>query len=333
MSSDCFNALPDAHRETARSVLSAAFGSVPIGAITPITGGATSASVFQVEVGNRRYLLRMEGQPSPLRNPHQYLSMRIAAEAGIAPEIHYIDEAARVAVIDFIEQRPLKAYPGGPRALAQALGELLSRVQAAPVFPIFVNYPDIVARLFAHVRRTGLFAAGLLDAHVERLERLSEAYDAGATRLVSSHNDPVPNNILFDGKRLWLIGWESAYRNDPLVDVAIVLDHLARSPELEGVLLQAWIGRAPDEAVRIRLELIRALTRLYYAGVLLSASAAASWVTGDTDLSAPTVAEFQQAIRAGRLKPGAPQTKHILGKMLLASFLSGVAPPGFDAAV
>jgi aminoglycoside phosphotransferase (APT) family kinase protein len=333
MSKDCFEGFPAAHRETARSALSAAFGSAPIGAITPVTGGATSASVFRVEVGGRRYLLRMEGAPSPLRNPHQYVSMRIAAEAGIAPRIHYVDEATRVAVIDFIEQRPLKAYPGGPRALAQALGELLSRVQATPVFPSFVNYPDIVARLFAHVRRTGLFAAGLLDPHVERLELFREAYDGGSTRLVSSHNDLVPSNILFDGERLWMIDWESAYRNDPLVDVAIVLDSLARSPELEEILLRAWLGRAPDEALRARLELIRALARLYYAGVLLSASAAAGRARPDTDLSAPTVPGFEQAIREARLEPGAPETKHILGKMLLASFFSGVAPPGFDAAV
>src|SRR5450755_4109528 len=243
MSTDCFDGFPAAHRETARSALVAAFGAAPIGAITPIAGGASSASAFRVEVGGRRYLLRVEGAPSPLRNPHQYISMRIATEAGIAPGIRYIDVAARVAVIDFIEQRPLRAYPGGPRALAQALGELLSRVQATPVFPSFVNYPDIVARLFAHVRRTGLFVPGLLDPHVERLELLRQAFDAGSTRVVSSHNDPVPNNILFDGERLWLIDWESAYRNDPLVDVAIVLDGLARSPELEEILLRAWLGR------------------------------------------------------------------------------------------
>jgi hypothetical protein len=95
-------------------------------------------------------------------------------------------------VIDFVEQQPLKTYPGGPRALAQALAELFSRVQATPVFPYYVNYADIVARLFAHVRRTGLFAADLLDAHVERLELIREVYDAGSTRLVSSHNDPTP---------------------------------------------------------------------------------------------------------------------------------------------
>ena len=333
MSKDHFDTLPAARRETVRSALAAAFGSAPIGAITPIAGGASTASTFRLEAGGRRYLLRVEGEPSPLRNPHQYISMRIAAEAGIAPDIHYIDEAARIAVIDFIEPQPLKTYPGGPRALAQALGELLSRVQATPVFPHFVNYPDIVARLFAHVRRTGLFAAGLLDAHVERLELLREAYNAGSTRLVSSHNDSIPSNILFDGERLWLIDWESAYRNDPLVDVAIMLDSLALSPELKDVLLRAWLGRAPDEAVRARLELIHAFTRLYYAGVLLSASAAASWVTGDTDFSAPTLQQFRLAIHEGGLKPGAAETKHILGKMFLASFFSGVAPPGFDDAV
>jgi len=259
--------------------------------------------------------------------------MRIAAEAGIAPRIHYVDEAARIAVTDFVDEQPLEAYPGGPRALAQGLGEMLGRVQATPPFPRFVDYPDIVARLWAHVCRTGLFAPGLLDACTEHLVRIRERYVWDPAKSVSSHNDPVPRNILFDGEHLWLIDWESAYRNDPLVDVAIVLDNLAPSPELAGVLLQAWLGRAPDETLRARLALVRALARLYYAGVLLSASATAPRAAPDGDLSAPTLPELQLAIRAGRLKPGTPETKHILGKMFLASFLSGVAPPGLGEAV
>ena len=183
------------------------------------------------------------------------------------------------------------------------------------------------------MRRTGLFAAGVLDAHVERLERLREAYDAGASRLVSSHNDPTPNNILFDGERLWLIDWESACRNDPLVDAAIVLNQFARSRELEDVLLKAWFGRAPDEALRARLAPVRALTCLFYAGVMFSASAAASWAKDDTDLSAPTPEQFRLAIDEGRLIRGAAETRHILGKMYLASFLSGVAAPKLEGAV
>jgi aminoglycoside phosphotransferase (APT) family kinase protein len=333
MSEDHFQSLSAAQRENAHAALVGAFGRAPIDAIAPVAGGASTASTFRVDSGGQRYLLRVEGVPSPLRNPHQYVAMRIAAEAGIAPKIRYVDETARVAVIDFIAQQPLHTYPGGPRALAQALGALLARVQATPMFPHFVNYPDIVARLFAHVRRTGLFAAGVLDSHVARLERLREAYDAGLTSLVSSHNDCIPSNILFDGERLWMIDWESAYRNDPLVDVAIVLNSLVRSEELADVLLRAWLGRTPDDALRARLEAVRALTRLYYAGVVLSASAAASWIADDTDLSAPTIAEFQQAIHAGRLKPGTPEIKHIMGKMFLASFLSGAETPWLDAAV
>jgi aminoglycoside phosphotransferase (APT) family kinase protein len=333
MSEDYFEGLSAAQRDQAHAALTGAFGRAPIDGVVPVAGGASTASTFRIDTGNRHYLLRVEGEPSPLRNPHQYVSMRIAAEAGIAPQIRYLDEGARIVVIDFIAQQPLHSYPGGPEALARASGALLARVQATPVFPHFVNYPDIVARLFAHVRRTGIFAAGVLDPHVARLERLREAYNAGLTSLVSSHNDSIPSNILFDGERLWMIDWESAYRNDPLVDVAIVLDSLVRSRELADVLLRAWLGRRPDEDLRVRLEAVRALTRLYYAGVVLSASAAASWISDDTDLSAPTIAEFQQAIRVGRLKPRTPETKHIMGKMFLTSFLIGGETPWLDAAV
>ncbi len=39
------------------------------------------------------------------------------------------------------------------------------------------------------------------------------------------------------------------------------------------------------------------------------------------------------AVFGRALTPGAPETKHILGKMFLASFFAGVAPPGFADAV
>jgi aminoglycoside phosphotransferase (APT) family kinase protein len=328
MIKDCLDAIPAAQREAARSALVATFGSAPTGTITPVTGGVSGASLFLVEAAGRRVVLRMEGPASPLRNPHQYVSMRIAAEAGIAPRLHYVDEDARVAVMDFITERPLTTYPGGPRALAQALGEMLRRLQALPPFPPFMDYPDIVARLWAHVCRTGLFAAGALDAHTERLAHIRKACVWDREKSVSSHNDLLPRNLLFDGERLWLIDWESAYRNDPLVDLATALDNFAPSPELEEVLLQAWLGRAPDQLLRDRLTLIRALTRLYYAGVLFSAAAAEHRPTPDTDLTAPTLPELRQALRDGRLIPDALETRHVLGKMYLASFFSGAAPPG-----
>jgi hypothetical protein len=40
-----------------------------------------------------------------------------------------------------------------------------------------------------------------------------------------------------------------------------------------------------------------------------------------------------QDVPGQTLRPGAPETKHVLGKMFIASFFSGVSPPGFGAAV
>ena len=333
MPDDHFHALAEGQYDAAKAALSRVIGSPPIDAVCPLSGGATAAAIFRVDAGGRCYLLRIEGPASPLRNPHQYVSLRIAAEAGIAPRLHHFDEAARVAVIDFIEHQPLSIFPGGPPALARALGELLDRLQATPVFPHFVDYPDIVARLWAHVCRTGLFATGALDAASERLAQIRESYVWDRNYSVSSHNDSIPANILFDGRRLWMIDWESAYRNDPLVDVAIISDNLARTPELEAMLLQAWLGRPPDEALHWRLKLVRALTRLYYAGVLFSASATFPRDAPDTDIMAPTLPAFREAVSNGRLTPGTAETKHVLGKMFLASFLTGGLTPGFDAAV
>ncbi|HVV40114.1 MAG TPA: hypothetical protein VHC94_03520 [Nitrobacter sp.] len=48
----------------------------------------------------------------------------------------------------------------------------------------------------------------------------------------------------------------------------------------------------------------------------------------DTDISALTLDEFTRAIRSGQLKPDTFETRHALGKMYLASFLSGDRPPG-----
>lgn len=330
MSEDQFGRLSAEQREIVHAALATAFGAAAVVEVAPVTGGI-SAFAFRVRTGGRNYLLRIEGPASPLRNPHQYASMQMAAEAGIAPKISYLNEAGRVVIMDFVDKQPLRAYPGGEAGLARALGSLLAQLQATRTFPYFVEYPDIVTRLFAYVRQTGLFAPGLLDPHVERLEQVRAEYFAGSPQLLSSHNDFHQGNILFDGERLWLVDWESAYRNDPLVDIAIVIDNLSLASELQSVLLHAWLGRAPDEALRARLELIHALTRLYFAGVFLSASAAVPRPKPDNDLKALSSLEFNRAVAGGQISLDTPEARHIMGKMYLASFLSGGSVPSFGA--
>jgi aminoglycoside phosphotransferase (APT) family kinase protein len=314
-SSDPFADLPEERRQTAQRALDDVFGGAAT-IVTATSGGASPAALFRVDVGERRYLLRVEGSHSPLRVPTQYEAMRMAAEAGLAPRVHYVESTVGVAVMDFIEQRPLDDYPGGLVALVEAMGVMIARLQASPAIPAFVDYPDVVARLFAHVRRTGLFAAGVLDPHWHRLERIRAAWDRDPARLVSSHNDCHPGNFLFDGERLWLVDWESAYRNDPFVDVAILLDNIAPTMELEAVVLRACLGHDLDADERQRLETARALTRLYFAGFFLSGSAASGWrAEPDTDLAVERVPYAGSA------------ALHASGKLYLRGFLTGQPVP------
>src|SRR5437763_11199501 len=107
------DALPAPQREAADAALRRVLGSVPIDAFVRVSGGATAAAIFRVDAGGRSFLLRIEGPASPLRNPHQYVSMQMAADAGIAPRLHDADAKSRVAVTDFIVQQPLNTFPGG----------------------------------------------------------------------------------------------------------------------------------------------------------------------------------------------------------------------------
>jgi hypothetical protein len=61
--------------------------------------------------------------------------------------------------------------------------------------------------------------------------------------MVSSHNDFFkPDNILFDGHRLWLVDWEAAFLNDRYADLAVVASLVVTNDAEERVYLQEYFG-------------------------------------------------------------------------------------------
>jgi aminoglycoside phosphotransferase (APT) family kinase protein len=330
--------IPESHRDAARSALAEVFGPPKEVQVQPVVGGASGALTYRIEVNAKPYLLRLETRRGPLRNPHQYTCMKIAADAGIAPCLHYANDSAGVAVLDFIDQRPLSDYPGGALGVATAVGRLAAQLQQTPAFPELADYRAILERMLGYLQR--MFALGLLQPHADVLHRICAAYPWDSASHVSSHNDPNLGNILFDGQRLWLIDWETSYRNDPMTDIAILTENLAQTPELEEALLRSWLGRQPGQSIRARLMLMRRLTRLYYAGLLLptpatTPAAPATTPAGEpiTDLAVPTPAEFRAVVTTGQPKMGFFETKKLLGKMMLAGFLDGTQTEGFERAL
>lgn len=321
-------AIPEQRRQAAERALAEVCGQAPVQALEPVAGGASAASIYRVEAG-RPWLLRLEALEGPSFPfvGRAYACMRAASDAGVAPRLHYADPDQGVAVMDFISAQPLAHFPGGPQALTAALGDMIGRVHAIePAFgPPRAPYPVMADYMMSAIGRSALFGPGLLAPHLEGLERVRRAYRFEGPA-VSCHNDPNRQNVLFDGERLWLVDWELAFANDPLIDVGILAENFAPAPEAAEALLGTWLGRAPDRAVRARFALARQIARAFYAGLLLSGFAASPPAEPD-DLQAPTVAQFSRAVAEGRLTPASREVIYTLGKMMLAGFLENLSSP------
>ncbi|MDO8378666.1 phosphotransferase [Phenylobacterium sp.] len=328
------NVTSEARRDAARAALQSVFGNHPLSALTPVIGGVSGALIFRFQVQDRPYVLRIEPERVALHHRERgFACMTAAAAEGAAPRLHHADPVTGVAIMDFVSGRPLSSYPGGAAEFAKGLGTLVAKVQAAPLFPRLGDYPDVISELLIGLKNSPRLPPGELEPHADGLALIRSALPWYASSLVPSHNDPNPRNILFDGERLWLIDWELASRNDPLVDLAILSTEFAETPDLEDILVSAALGVAPDPRLRARLHVIRLLTRLFYGCIVLD-SLGDPWRSAQPAVgTAFTPAGFRRAVAEGRLVSGAPETAHAFAQMSLAAFLDGIAAPGFKDAL
>jgi thiamine kinase-like enzyme len=99
---------------------------------------------------------------------------------------------------------------------------------------------------------------------------VAAAYPHHHPDMVSSHNDLFkPDNIHFDGRRIWLVDWEAAFLNDRYADLAVVANLIVRNDDEELVYLRKYFGGLPDEYQRARFFLMRQIAHMFYAAVFL----------------------------------------------------------------
>ncbi len=61
--------------------------------------------------------------------------------------------------------------------------------------------------------------------------------------MVSCHMDLKPENIVFDGRRVWLVGWQAAFVNDRYFDLAVAANFVVTGAAEESVYLEQYFGR------------------------------------------------------------------------------------------
>lgn len=310
-----------------RRALRAAFGTETLDGWTPLSGGLSGARLWRIRVGGIAYLLRVETGRDALRDPHRgYRCMALAAEACLAPRVRYADPDDGVAIMDFIEARSLTLDPVGTRAeLVVELAQAVRALHAIEGFPPLVNYLEGLNGLVDTAGRAGVVPVGAFDPW-PRLRAVCERLDP---QPVSSHNDLNPRNLLHDGRRVWLIDWEAAFRADRYVDLAAIANVFAPDPESEALLLRTYLGREARADERARLWLFRQVSHVFHAAVFIAGVAGQARAER---LDGPDLDALHQGLALGEPLLDAPEGRLAYGLARLRTVTANIESPAFAEA-
>ena len=277
-----------------------AFGVSEFDDIQQITKGHTNSLVFRIVVRGTPYLLKIIVRAEdPTRH---YACMEAAAEAGVAPRVWHTNVEDKISITDYVVAEPLARREARVRVPA-----LLRTLHAlAP----FGRAPFNTTCTFLLHRGAGLTRGPMLEGFLQkfrgdkmlpdaeceelfaRYAEVSAVYPYEDAEMVASHNDLLkPDNLLFDGQRLWLVDWEAAFLNDRYVDLAMAANQLVANEEHEKVFLGAYFGAAPDAYQSARFHLMQQVSHMFYAMAFLSMGSGG--VPIDWSVAAPGYQEFQ----------------------------------------
>ena len=159
-----------------------------------------------------------------------------------------------------------------------------------------------------------------------------KVYPRNDSDFVASHNDLKPQNMRFDGERIWLVDWESAFLNDGYVDLAIAANFFVKDEAQEEAYLRAYFGEPAGEYRRARFYLMRQALSMFYATLLLLEASRAG-LSIDADMTTPDFREFHQDLIADKMDMMTAEAKVQYGMIHLREALRNMRTPRFAEAV
>jgi thiamine kinase-like enzyme len=307
--------------------LSEAFGVNEFEDARLLAGGLSSALAYRIVVRGKPYLLRLIMRTDAPADPtRQFTSMRIAAEAGIAPRIWYANAEDRVLITDFVEKQPF------PEPIALLIAATLRRLHTLPGFSPAINYAETMNGFVRRFRTANILPAGVIEELYRGYTDLTRVYPNNAADQVACHNDLKPQNILFDGERIWLVDWEAAFLNDPYADLAVAANFFVPNDSEEERYLSAYFGAPASVYQSARFYLMRQKMHMVY-GAFLLLLVAGSGKPIDPDLSAPDFREFHQRLITGEVTLATPEERVQYAKVHLNQLLQNMRSERFGEAV
>ena len=208
-----------------------------------------------------------KGTEEYINRANEAVAAREAAKAGVSPDVLYVDAKTGVMVTRFIagaetmSPEKFKVRLGSPARAGQAFRKLH---RSGAVFPFRF---ELFAMIDDYLKVLSTKDVALPDGYhdvVREAEVVRAALAAHAIPLAACHCDPLCENFLDAGDRMWIVDWEYSGMNDPLWDLGDLSVEGKFDAAQDEELMRAYFGREPKPAERGRVVIYKAMCDLLW---------------------------------------------------------------------
>ncbi|MFN4170658.1 MAG: phosphotransferase, partial [Pseudorhodobacter sp.] len=208
-----------------------------------------------------------KGTEAYIDRANEAAAAREAARAGISPELIHVDPATGVMVTRFLPDvvtlspESFAARDGAVERAARSLRVLHGSGAAFPFrFELFAMIDDYLGLLSG---KDVKLPEGYHDV-VAEAGAVRAALAAHPAPLVPCHCDPLCENFLDDGERVWIVDWEYSGMNDPMWDLGDLSVEGQFTPAQDAALMRAYFGAEPSAFDQGRMVIYKAMCDLLW---------------------------------------------------------------------
>lgn len=230
-------------------------------------GGLTNV-VFKVTRKGRDYLLRIPGPgtESYIDRKVEAHNARVAAEAAVSPEVIHFNTGNGLMLADYIDAPTMspERFRSTPGAATRA-GEAFARLHRSGLeFSFrFELFSMIEGYLKVLEEKNATLPDGYHDV-VGEARGVQEALNAHPPELTPCHCDPLCENFLDAGDRMWVVDWEYSGMNDPFWDLGDLSTEAGFTEAHDREMLAAYLGGEVSDAAHGRMVIYKAMSDLLW---------------------------------------------------------------------
>jgi thiamine kinase-like enzyme len=214
------------------------------------------------------YVLRIPGKGTEeyINRVHEAEAAKIADAANVSPAVIYADSKTGVMVTHLVDAVTMTPQLFKTREYAPTrAGQTLRKLHCAPgVFPFRF---ELFAMIDEYLKVLSTKDVDLPDGYhdvVREAESIRAALNNSPVELAPCHCDPLCENFLDDGKRMWIVDWEYAGMNDPMWDLGDLSVEAGFDSEQDAELLQAYFDAAPKPYDHARMVIYKGMCDLLW---------------------------------------------------------------------